>query len=195
MDKGGGYSICALSSCGSDIKVRNNIAAGVVYAGFVTIGHACGEYNTMDGNVAHSVKGLKAGHGLYFKQGPDQTTCTEYSHFSGYKCYYQGAFAYPDEVQVKMSHMTLVDNKLGFGAQVRKKDAEYILRDDIVFDDIHVYGESDSPDCPQDGNGGFCHKYHKMAFFASQGTWAGKDMHITSSSALPPHGIISISTW
>jgi len=67
----------------------------------------------MDGNVAHSVKGLKAGHGLYFKQAAGQTACTEYSHFAGYKCYYQGAFAYPDEVQVKMSHMTLVDNKLG----------------------------------------------------------------------------------
>lgn len=70
VDKGGGYSICALSGSCSDIRVRNNIAAGVVYAGFVTIGHACGEYDRMDGNVAHSVKGLKAGHGLYFKQGP-----------------------------------------------------------------------------------------------------------------------------
>jgi len=46
VDKGGGYSICALdkSPC-SDIKVRNNIAAGVVYAGFITIGHDCGVYD------------------------------------------------------------------------------------------------------------------------------------------------------
>lgn len=46
VDKGAGYSICALDTtpC-SDIKVRNNIAAGVVYAGFVTIGHDCGVYD------------------------------------------------------------------------------------------------------------------------------------------------------
>ena len=59
VDLGGGYSICAIdtASC-TDIKVRNNIAAGVVYAGFVTVGHECGDYNKFDGNVAHSVKGL-----------------------------------------------------------------------------------------------------------------------------------------
>jgi len=71
VDKGGGYSICALDSAKcTNIKVRNNIAAGVVYAGFITVGHDCGDYNKFDGNVAHSVKGLMAGHGLYFKEGP-----------------------------------------------------------------------------------------------------------------------------
>jgi hypothetical protein len=44
--------------------------------------------------------------------------------------------------------MTLVDNRLGFGAQVAKRASEYVQKDDIVFNDIHVYGESDSPDCP-----------------------------------------------
>jgi predicted chitinase len=99
VDKGAGYSICALDNAAcTDIKVRNNIAAGVVYAGFVTVGHECGDYNRFDGNVAHSVKGLMAGHGLYFKQGPTTTGCVEYSNFMGYKCYYQGAFAYPDDI-------------------------------------------------------------------------------------------------
>jgi hypothetical protein len=67
VDLGGGYSICAIdtASC-TDIKVRNNIAAGVVYAGFVTVGHDCGDYKKFDGNVAHSVKGLSSGIGLYF---------------------------------------------------------------------------------------------------------------------------------
>ena len=91
--------------------------------------------------------------------------------------------------------MTLVDNRQGFGAMVAKKKSEYEIREDILFEDIFVFGESDSPDCPQNGDGGFCHKYHKMAFFAAQGTWSSKDLHIGSASALPPHKIKSIATW
>lgn len=73
VDKGAGYTICAITGnpC-PGLVVRNNIAAGVVYAGFVTIGHDCGDYGRFSGNVAHSVKGLLAGHGLYFKQAPGQ---------------------------------------------------------------------------------------------------------------------------
>lgn len=69
VDYGGGFSICALSGAEgcSDISVKNNLAAGVPYGGFVTIGHDCGDYESMTGNVAHSVRGLLAGHGLYFK--------------------------------------------------------------------------------------------------------------------------------
>lgn len=69
VDKGGAFSICAYwepDSC-SDIKVRNNLAAGAVYGGFVTPGHDCGDYDTYGGNVAHSIKGLMAGHGLMMK--------------------------------------------------------------------------------------------------------------------------------
>jgi len=91
--------------------------------------------------------------------------------------------------------MTLVDNREGFGALVAKKSSEYEIKDDILFEDILVFGESDSPDCPQNGEGGFCHKYNKMAFFAAQGTWSGKDLHIGTSSALPPHKIKSIASW
>lgn len=68
-------------------------------------------------------------------------------------------------------------------------------REDITFNDIFVFGESPSPDCPQDGEGGFCHKYHKMAFFASFGTWSGKGLHIGNKSPLPPHNVMSIATW
>jgi len=79
--------------------------------------------------------------------------------------------------------MTLVDNRLGFGANIlkRKRD-EYKVRDDIIYNDLHIYGESESPDCPQDGEGGFCHKYHKMAFFASVGIYDGKNLHISKAS-------------
>jgi hypothetical protein len=49
VDKEGGFSICAYDpedKC-SDIRVRNNIAAGSTYAGFVLgVGYKCGEENT-----------------------------------------------------------------------------------------------------------------------------------------------------
>ena len=70
VDFGGGYSICAMAYSGpcSNIIVRNNIAAGVVYAGFITTGNECGDTSDVQsGNVAHSVKGLLAGHGVFFK--------------------------------------------------------------------------------------------------------------------------------
>jgi len=74
VDKSGGFSICAYdppdSNC-LDIKVRRNLAAGVVYAGFVMTGHDCGDTSgKYDGNVAHSVIGIKSGHGAFIKEHP-----------------------------------------------------------------------------------------------------------------------------
>jgi hypothetical protein len=117
VDKGGAISICAYfeKDVCSDIRVRNNIAAAAPYAGFVMPGHDCGDYNKHYGNVAHSIKGLLAGHGIHFKEDIGQT-CTEISHFAGYKCWYNGAFGYPKDVEMKMSHITAVDNIYGFGA-------------------------------------------------------------------------------
>jgi len=49
IDKEGGFSICAydpIDKC-SDIRVRNNIAAGSTYAGFaIGVSYKCGEENT-----------------------------------------------------------------------------------------------------------------------------------------------------
>ena len=73
VDFGGGFSICALKYSGpcSGITVTNNLAAGVVYAGYITHGNDCGDKSgRQSNNVAHSVRGLLAGHGLYFKQAP-----------------------------------------------------------------------------------------------------------------------------
>lgn len=70
VDKAGGISICAYSGdddpC-TDIKVRNNLVSGSVYAGFVMPGHDCGDTSgRYSGNVAHSVHGFKSGLGLFF---------------------------------------------------------------------------------------------------------------------------------
>jgi hypothetical protein len=98
VDKMGGISICAYfgadPAC-KDLKVRNNIVAGAPYGGLVIPGHDCGDYSgKYGGNVAHSIRGVKSGHGLVMKQAPGQQ-CTEFSDFKGYKCYYNGAFMYP----------------------------------------------------------------------------------------------------
>ena len=92
VDKAGGVSVCAYqegdTQC-QNIKVRNNIVGGAVYGGFVTIGHACGDYSSQfEGNVAHSIRGFKSGNGLYFKNHPNHAECVEYSNFFAYKCYY-----------------------------------------------------------------------------------------------------------
>jgi hypothetical protein len=65
----------------------------------------------------------------------------------------------------------------------------------MEFNDIHVFGETDSPDCPQDGEGGFCIKTHKMAFMTSAATYPGKAFHIDSTSPLPIHNIMGMSSW
>ena len=44
--------------------------------------------------------------------------CSEFSNFKAYKCFYQGAFAYPDSKRGVLSKMTLVDNRHGMGANI-----------------------------------------------------------------------------
>lgn len=126
------------------------MAAGGVYGGFVIPGHDCGDYSSKyEGNVAHSIKGIKSGHGLYMKNHPSQPECTEFSNFKAYKCYYNGAFAYPNSKRMVLSSMTLVDNREGMGANIANGANEYDFDNiDITFNDIKIYGESESPDCP-----------------------------------------------
>jgi len=60
-----------------------------VYAGFVMAGHECGdESGRFGGNVAHSIRGISSGNGLFFKNSVSQTGCVEFSDFKAYKCYY-----------------------------------------------------------------------------------------------------------
>jgi hypothetical protein len=99
VDKAGGVSICAYygsdPGC-QDIKARHNLVGGAPYGGFVMTGHNCGDYSSRyEGNVAHSIHGVSSGHGLFLKQAPGQD-CTEMSDFKAYKCFYNGAFMYPD---------------------------------------------------------------------------------------------------
>ena len=95
VDKRAAVTICQYlepETC-SDIRVTNNIAAGVTYAGFIAPGHDCGDSanSNFKGNIAHSVAGFKGGHGALIYPDPAreiQQTCYQGSFFTAYKCYY-----------------------------------------------------------------------------------------------------------
>lgn len=92
--------------------------------------------------------------------------------------------------------MTVVDNIQGMGGMITNKANEYDMDTvDLTFNDIKVYGEYGNPDCPQNGEGGYCFKYKKFGFFSAVGTWGGKSHHIGTKSPLPPHKIKSIASW
>lgn len=91
--------------------------------------------------------------------------------------------------------MVLVDNREGFGANVNNGADEYnqeLLH--LLIKDIMVYGEHENPDCPQNGGGGYCHRFNKYGFLTGAGTRGGKDYHIGTMSPLPPNKIKSIAT-
>lgn len=152
VDKSGAISVCAYDEedeC-ADMYVRNNLVAGSVYGGFVMPGHDCGDTSgRYSGNVAHSIHGFKSGNGLNMKNAPSQTECTEFTNFMAYKCYYQGAFGYPNSKKVIFQNMTMVDNRNGFGSSIANKANEYDLETvDITYKNIKIYGEMENPDCP-----------------------------------------------
>jgi hypothetical protein len=87
------------------------------------MGHDCGDYSskTFKHNVAHSIAGTLGGHGALIYPDPARAahkTCFEGSYFTAYKCYYQGAYSYYKGQSVKMSYMTMIDNRQGFGAAI-----------------------------------------------------------------------------
>lgn len=66
-----------------------------------------------------------------------------------YKCYYQGAFGYPESKRVIFQNMTMVDNRNGFGSSIKNKANEYDIETvDITYKNIKIYGEMENPDCP-----------------------------------------------
>jgi hypothetical protein len=153
-DRRGAISVCAIDDndrCENN-KVTENIVAGAAYAGFLIHGHKCGDYTQhFKGNVAHSVKGFKGGTGaIIFPNGQtgQDTGCMEGSYFTAYKCFLQGIFSFDKGREVRMSHLTMIDNVLGAGAQLVGKGEDQYLSHKQVIQDSMFYGESEIPDCP-----------------------------------------------
>jgi hypothetical protein len=89
--------------------------------------------------------------------------------------------------------MNMIDNRQGFGAALSVSgDPEYNeIR--IELNDNKIYGDSPISDCPSDRS--FCKKYDKFGVMLSGATFAGKALHITTTSSLPVHKIKSLSSW
>jgi polygalacturonase len=98
LDKEAGFSICAYhfpDPC-QDIQVTNNIAGGIVYAGFLAPAHACGEEDTQTvfrNNTAHSSLSTGSGDGMMIFPNPADRShpeCYQGSHNNAYKINYAG---------------------------------------------------------------------------------------------------------
>ena len=75
--------------------------------------------------MAHSNAGTLGGYGalIYPSLGqPDHARCYEGSHFAAYKNYYMGAWGFFKSQEVRFHHMTMIDNREGFGASLEMKD-------------------------------------------------------------------------
>lgn len=199
-DKEGAFAICSYNwpegPC-ADISVTNNIAGGVTYAGFVVPGNECGEdaqFRIRD-NVAHSSDGDVSGEGLIVFPSkadyPSHKNCYQASHFSGYKLTMAGANSYYSSEKVVMSDMTLVDNHYGFAVNIICP-GDY-AENEIVIRDSQIFGDSISPDCPEDG--GFCYEPSKYGMIIGGATRGGGEPHNPVPVMRPHHKIMSDSCW
>jgi len=177
-DKRGGFAICSYfesSSACSGLTIKNNIATGVTFAGFIAPGDKCGETNfgAFYNNVGHSTAGTLGGFGaLIYPRNSDssQSTCYEGSYFTGYKNYYMGAFGFFSSKEVRFHHMTMIDNREGFGAMVATSGDSST----IMLNDNYIYGESEVTDCPEDGS--YCKVFSKSGFLMSGMAVSGKGL-------------------
>lgn len=79
----------------TNVVIKNSIAAGCKFAGFIVGGHTCGATNdNFFDNVAHSIDGYGA---RIYPTGAKKTefeTCYEGSKFAAHHCMEQGIVAY-----------------------------------------------------------------------------------------------------
>lgn len=176
--------------------MTNNIAAGSNFAGFIVMAHNCGDYSTrkFKDNVAHSIAGSMGGAGALIYPDPNSPShggCFEGSYFAAYKCYYQGVYTYYKGQSVSISHMTMIDNRQGFGASLGHNNERRPVRINIF--DNKIYGDSEISDCPKDGS--FCNSVNKFGMILSGSTAGPKALHPTSIGILPVYKLSSLSSW
>lgn len=157
-----GDTQCAFVGCGKtpgqyclDIKMTNNIAAGVEPGGVDTTGYTimandCGDSKTVifKDNIAHSIGGNGA---IIFKNSSSwaQGKCLEASYFTAYKCTGVGIVSNQHTDGVTFTNMILIDNGYGASADVGKEGLDqYARMKNMVF-----YGETEARDCEF---AGFC---------------------------------------
>lgn len=125
LDKYGGILICSFGypkPC-KEMQVTNNVVAGSIYAGFVTMGHDCDDkaQKVFKDNLAHSIDGGIDGVGALIYNDPSsekQKTCMEVGNFKGYKCGKEAIFTWPAAKRVVVKNVVAIDcvNGIGVGA-------------------------------------------------------------------------------
>lgn len=201
-DKRGGFAICSYFTSHAlctDISVINNIATGVTFAGFIVQGDDCDAVNPtgFNNNVAHSTAGTLGGFGAIIyptNASPSQLNCFEASNFAAYKNYYMGAWSLFSSREVRMHHMTMIDNRQGFGSSLAvADDANQYSGSLIMLSDNKIYGETEATDCPEDGS--YCKVFEKFGFIVAGMAVKGKSLMPESSSPLPMYKIKSMAPW
>ena len=202
LDRESCVAICAHDAADEckNFQVQRNIAGGCAYAGFTALGHKCGEGATQQSfrdNVAHSVKGFKAGDGLIVttnRTDPTSSECFEASNFVGYKNYYNGIASFTAATKRIISNSIILDNAMGMCVNSVPSGSEY---DEHIsqIEDNYLFGASISPDCPQEKNGGFCFKKDKFGYTVGVGARGGKSQFILTASPRPHMKIKADATW
>lgn len=95
-------------------SLKNSVAVGCPYAGFVAPGHDCGDSSseTFKDNMAHSIDGT----GAHIYPDPTRsthTTCYEASNFKAYKARQNGMGTHYRTQELRVRDMTFVDNEKG----------------------------------------------------------------------------------
>lgn len=168
VDPAAGITICALMEddvC-TDVTLTDNLVAGAPWAGFIMMGHNCGDETkpttNFRNNVAHSINfdNKKGGIGAIIypdnKIAAHKSTCYGGSYFTAYKCAKQGVHGFFESKKVEYNYMTMFDNLLGAGPLIDTKKGENPKAEPpeyqtyaIEFKNSRFYGESVIPDCPQ----------------------------------------------
>lgn len=166
LDKQAGIAVCSLThpAVCPEVHITNNLVAGSVFAGFLTMAQDCGDDSAMTfkDNVAHSIDGGANGVGAMIYADPskeEHAECHQASHFKAYKTASAGIWGCSESKHAIFSHITAVDTAGGIGLALAQDSGEY--QDNLVeLTDSTVYGEfPESEDCPT--NGGFCTQYAK----------------------------------
>lgn len=63
------------------------------------------------------------------------------------------------------------------------------------MNDMHLFGESDIPDCPDKTNGDFCFLYPKHAIQQPTTALKPKEVFIITRSGLPMHKLKASASW
>jgi hypothetical protein len=90
--------------------------------------------------------------------------------------------------------MTGIDNGLGLGIGAIATADTY---DPVImkFRKSKIYGESPAPDCPQDGNGGYCDKGERCGLMSAIAITGAKPIHPMMPSPKPYHKPKSYGVW